>query len=261
MTDRAIAETFANNPLQLGNQDASIEFHGLPMSRPERVGPFVIQRFQRTALQHWVEQVDGGPPVGSVVLVNAGDIYRDLALPEAVLALPVAPDDAAVLDVRLDPPDDAGLVPAPVASRAYNTSSHRLRTALALLEGVEMNATALELAASAQLEIEFHVLPEDVLASFNAASGIQVNTNLRDEDPLPLAAVVAHELRHFEDFMLGQLGEDSPELPGCGGAGAYAGDPDLARSRRRPRRAPTPERSGPHRDQSGLDLCGGLHGH
>ena len=209
LTDRAIADTFANNPLQLGNQDASIEFHGLPMSRPVRAGPFVIQRFQRTALQHWVEQVDGGPPVGSVVLVNAGDIYRDLALPAEVLALPHQPDHAAVLDVRLDPPDDAGLAPAAVASRAYNTSSHRLRTALALLEGVEANLAALELAASTQLVIEFHVLPESVLASFNAASGIQVNTNLRDEAPLPLAAVLAHELQHFEDFMLGQLGEDS----------------------------------------------------
>lgn len=209
MTDRAIAETFANNPLQLGNQDASVEFHGLPMSRPVRVGPFVIQRFQRTALQHWVEQADGGPPVGSVVLVNAGDIYRDLALPDGVLAIPHAAGHAAVLDVRLDPPDDADLVPAPVASRAYNTSSHRLRTALALLEGVEANTTALELAASTQLEIDFHVLPESVLGTYNAASGIRINTNLRDEDPLPLAAVLAHELRHFEDLMLGQLGEDS----------------------------------------------------
>ena len=179
------------------------------MSRPVRVGPFVIQRFQRTALQHWVEQADGGPPVGSVVLVNAGDIYRDLALPDEVLAVPHAPDHAAVLDVRLDPPDDADLEPAPVAARAYNTSSHRLRTALALLEGVEASVTALELAASTQLAIEFHVLPESVLASFNAASGIQVNSNLRDEDPLPLAAVLAHELQHFEDFMRGQLGEDS----------------------------------------------------
>ena len=209
MTDRAIAETFANNPLQLGNQDASIEFHGLPMSRPVRVGPFVTQRFQRTALQHWVEQVDGGPPVGSVVLVNAGDIYRDLALPDEVLAVPHAPDHATVLDVRLDPPDDADLSPAPVASRAYNTSSHRLRTALALLEGVEAKTTALELAASTQLTIDFHVLPDNVLATYNAASGIRVNSNLRNEDPLPLAAVLAHELRHFEDFMRGQLGEDS----------------------------------------------------
>lgn len=209
MTDRAIAETFANNPLQLGNQDASLEFHGLPMSRPARVGPFVIQRFQRTALQHWVEQAGGGPLVGSVVLVNAGDIYRDLALPDEVLAIPHAPDHVTVLDVRLDPPDDADLAPAPVASRAYSTSSHRLRTALALLEGVEANITALELAASTHLDIEFHVLPESVLASYNAASGIRVNSILRDEDPRPLAAVLAHELRHFEDFMLGQPGEDT----------------------------------------------------
>ena len=209
MTDRAIAETFANNPLQLGNQDASIEFHGLPMSRPVRVGPFVIQRFQRTALQHWVEQVDGGPPVGSVVLVNAGDIYRDLALPVEVLAVPHEPDHAAVLDVRLDPPDNADLAPAPVASRAYNTSSHRLRTALALLEGVEEKTTALELAASTQLAIDFYMLPDNVFATFSAASGVRVNSNLRNEDPLPLAAVLAHELKHFEDFMRGQLGEDS----------------------------------------------------
>ncbi len=209
MTHRAIAEAFANNPLQLGNRDASIEFHGLPMSRPVHLGPFVIQRFQRTALQHWVEQVEGGPPVGSVVLVNAGDIYRDLALPKGQLAAPHAPDASDVLDVRLDPPANGDLQPAPLASRAYNTPSHRLRTALALLEGIDANATALELAASAQLAIEFDLMPEGVLASYNTAHGIRVNATLRGEDPRPLAAVLAHELRHFEDFMLGQLGEDS----------------------------------------------------
>ena len=209
LTDRAIAETFANNPLELGNLDASIEFHGLPMSRPVRLGPFVVQRFQRTALQHWVEQVDGGQPVGSVVLVNAGDIYRDLALPNELLAEPHAPNHGAVLDVRLDPPDDTDLVPAQVASRTYNTGSHLLRTALALLESVAANATALELAASAELAIEFEPMSEGLLASFHAANGIRVNASLRSEDPIPLAAVVAHELRHFEDFKLGQLGQDT----------------------------------------------------
>lgn len=209
LTDRAIAETFANNPLELGNLDASIEFHGLPMSRPVRLGPFVMQRFQRTALQHWVEQVDGGQPVGLVVLVNAGDIYRDLALPDVLLAAPHEPEHAAVVDVRLDPPAEADLQPAPVASRAYNTRSHRLRTALALLESVDANARALELAASAQLAIDFQPMPEGLLASFHAANGIRVNASLRSEDPIPLAAVLAHELRHFEDFKLGQLGDDT----------------------------------------------------
>ena len=178
------------------------------MSRPVRLGPFVVQRFQRTALQHWVEQVDGGPRVGSVVLVNAGDIYRDLALPDQLLAAPHAPDHAAVLDVRLGPPENADLEPADIALRAYNTHNHRLRTALALLESVAANTTALELAASAQLAIEFDALPASVLASYNASRGIRVNATLRSEDPRPLAAVLAHELQHFEDFMLGRLGED-----------------------------------------------------
>ena len=209
LTDRAIAETFANNPLELGSLDASIGFHGLPMSRPVRLGPFVVQRFQRTALQHWVEEVEGGQTVGSVVLVNAGDIYRDLALPDELLATPHASDHSAVLDLRLDPPDEADLVPAPVASRTYNTGSHVLRTALALLESVDANATALELAASDQLGIDFESMPEGVLASFNAAHGIRVNDGLRNEDPIPLAAVLAHELRHFEDFKRGKLGADT----------------------------------------------------
>lgn len=211
LTNRAIAETFASNPLELGNLDASIEFHGLPMSRPVRLGPFVVQRFQRTALQHWVEQVEGGQPVGSVVLVNAGDIYRDLALPDELLGTPHAPDHSAVLDVRLDPPEETDLAPAKVASRVYNTTSHRLRTALALLEGVAANATALELAATAQLAIDFEPMPEGLLASFHAARGVRVNASLRNEDPLPLAAVLAHELRHFEDFKLGQLGDDTQD--------------------------------------------------
>ena len=211
LTDRAIAETFANNPLELGSLDASIEFHGLPMSRPVRLGPFVVQRFQRTALQHWVEEVEGGQPVGSVVLVNAGDVYRDLALPNELLAAPRASDQSAVLDVRLDPPEATDLVPAQVASRTYNTTNHLLRTALALLEGVDVNAAALELAVRDQLAIEFEPMKEGVLASFNPARGIRVNDGLRSEDPIPLAAVLAHELRHFEDYKLGQLGEDAQD--------------------------------------------------
>ncbi len=211
LTDRAIAETFANNPLELGNLDASIEFHGLPMSRPVRLGPFVVQRFQRTALQHWVEQVDAGQPVGSVVLVNAGDVYRDLALPHDLLATPHAADQGAVLDVRLDPPAASDLAPAQVTSRTYNTTNHLLRTALALLEGVDANAAALELAERDQLAIEFEPMTEGVLASFNPAQGIRVNDGLRAEDPIPLAAVLAHELRHFEDYKLGQLGDDAQD--------------------------------------------------
>ena len=64
MTDAAITQAFLANPIEIDSVDAAIEFHGLPMSYPETFGPFVVQRFQRTALQHWVEAVDGGPPAG-----------------------------------------------------------------------------------------------------------------------------------------------------------------------------------------------------
>ena len=64
MTDSAITQAFLANPIEPDSVPASIELHGLPMSQPEAFGPFVVQRFQRTALQHWVEQVEGGPPRG-----------------------------------------------------------------------------------------------------------------------------------------------------------------------------------------------------
>ncbi|MFN8534540.1 MAG: hypothetical protein U0556_13455 [Dehalococcoidia bacterium] len=63
----------------------SIARYGLPASRPEKFGPFVVQRFQRVALQYWVEEVAGAPPKGSVVPVLAGDLLAEAGLipPEA----------------------------------------------------------------------------------------------------------------------------------------------------------------------------------
>ena len=207
MTDRQIAEAFANNPIQAGSLDASLEIHGLPMSRPVRLGPFVVQRFQRTALQHWVEQVEDGQPVGSVVLVNAGDIYRDLALPYSVLADPHRPTQMVVLDVRLDPPSDAGLVPSPVASRTYAVTDSRIREAVILLQHVDVNAAALEFAADKGLRMRFGKMANNVLASFQVGSGIRINELLRNEDLRAITAVIAHELRHFEDYLNGRLSD------------------------------------------------------
>ena len=50
----------------------SIELYGLPMSRPERHGPFISQRFQRVAFQLWVEEVPGSPAPGTVIGVLGG---------------------------------------------------------------------------------------------------------------------------------------------------------------------------------------------
>ena len=58
----------------------SIELYGLPMSRPERHGPFISQRFQRVAFQLWVEEVPGSPAPGTVIGVLAGDLLKQAGL-------------------------------------------------------------------------------------------------------------------------------------------------------------------------------------
>jgi hypothetical protein len=84
LTDDAIRADYAS----VGSVDAAIERFGLPMSKPEQHGPFVIQRFQRVALQHWVESVAGMPPIGSVVRVLAGDLLKQSGLVPASAAQP-----------------------------------------------------------------------------------------------------------------------------------------------------------------------------
>lgn len=83
---------------------AAIEMYGLPMSRPEKRGPFVVQRFQRIAFQKWVESVPGMPPVGSVVAVLGGDMLKQAAVISSKAAAPQilgAPDGSSPRGVYL----------------------------------------------------------------------------------------------------------------------------------------------------------------
>ena len=84
LTDEQIKAKYLANP----NPDAisgwsvnrSIELYGLPMSRPERYGPFISQRFQRVAFQLWVEEIPGSPAQGTVIGVLAGDLLKQAGL-------------------------------------------------------------------------------------------------------------------------------------------------------------------------------------
>ena len=84
------AKYFANpNPdgIASWSENQAIELYGLPMSYPEKHGPFVSQRFQRVAFQLWVEEVDGMPAVGTVVRVLGGDLLKEACLvPQHALA-------------------------------------------------------------------------------------------------------------------------------------------------------------------------------
>ncbi|MGQ9677196.1 MAG: TlpA family protein disulfide reductase [Chloroflexota bacterium] len=97
LTDSAIAQAY--------RQGGGYERFGLPTSLPVQSGPFVAQRFQRYAFQHWIEDVPGMPPKGSVVGVLTGDIAKMTRLltsedlnprePAAALTPPLAPPAAA----------------------------------------------------------------------------------------------------------------------------------------------------------------------
>jgi hypothetical protein len=87
LTDAAILQAY----LTPGSVDAAIEHYGLPMSRPERRWPFVVQRFQRIAFQHWVEEVPGMPPRGSVAPVLAGELLKPLGMIPPEAARPASP--------------------------------------------------------------------------------------------------------------------------------------------------------------------------
>jgi hypothetical protein len=86
LTDDAIRQAY----LSAGSLERAIERYGLPASYPERHGPFVSQRFQRIALQHWVEPVPGMPSVGSVSRVLAGDMLKQLGMIPAAAAQPTS---------------------------------------------------------------------------------------------------------------------------------------------------------------------------
>ena len=84
LTNERIKAKYLANPnpgaISGWSVERSIELYGLPMSRPERFGPFISQRFQRVAFQFWVEEVPGSPAPGTVIGVLAGDLLKQAGL-------------------------------------------------------------------------------------------------------------------------------------------------------------------------------------
>ncbi|MCS7002115.1 MAG: hypothetical protein NZ518_04620, partial [Dehalococcoidia bacterium] len=97
LTEPAIARRYRLGPDPVGQPtwslDDSIALYGLPSSRPEKFGPFVVQRFQRVAFQYWVEDVPGMPTRGSVVPILAGDLLADAGLVPASARVAESPPD------------------------------------------------------------------------------------------------------------------------------------------------------------------------
>lgn len=107
LTDSAIKAKFLANPNPSSNpswnQDRSIEMYGLPMSQPEKHGPFISQRFQRIAFQLWVEDVPGMPTKGTVVGILGGELLKETGLLPAGSIQPLGPNATPVAGVTPQP--------------------------------------------------------------------------------------------------------------------------------------------------------------
>ena len=126
LTNEQVKAKYLANPnpekIETWNENRSIELYGLPMSYPERHGPFISQRFQRVAFQLWVEEVQGMPAPGTVVRVLGGDLLKEAGLvPLRALAPGDRPKTAAFERLL-----SATATPArrPAASNATPTVPH-----------------------------------------------------------------------------------------------------------------------------------------
>ena len=119
LTNDAIKAKFLANPnpgaISGWTRDRAIELYGLPMSLPEHHGPFISQRFQRIAFQHWIEDVPGMPAKGSVVGVLGGDLLKEAGLLPWEATQPLGPGGSPPAQPTATPQPTA--VPSPYPYR------------------------------------------------------------------------------------------------------------------------------------------------
>lgn len=91
---------------------------GLPMSEPQRFGPYLAQRFEGGVLQLWLEDLPQQPDPGTISLIQSGDLLKAAGLiPEAALVPQPAPAPAPQVAVPVAP---AVAAPAPAAPAAVS---------------------------------------------------------------------------------------------------------------------------------------------
>jgi len=191
LTNEAIRAFFYANPnpnqIQYWGLDSAIAFYGLPMSQPLNVGPYIIQRFQRAALQLWTDRVPNMPEPGTVVRVLAGDWAREAGLVPWYSSQPLPLEDS---NQNIDP---------------------SLRPALEILKESARDLPEMRSLSEHGVAIGFAPLEDGVVAHFLSHQlAIEVNLRWRNSDPRALAAVLTHEATHVADYFAGTKG-DSPQ--------------------------------------------------
>lgn len=122
LTNPAIKAKFLANPNPGGivgwSVDRSIALYGLPMSLPEKHGPFISQRFQRISFQLWTDSVPGMPPPGSVVGILGGSLLNEAGLLPTSSTQPLGPNATSSIPTPT-PPIRPAPRPSPVAPNNY----------------------------------------------------------------------------------------------------------------------------------------------
>jgi hypothetical protein len=117
LTNNAIKAYFLANPnpstIASWGQDQSITLYGLPMSAPQQEGPFIVQRFQRFAIQLWTNSVAGMPAPGSVVGVLGGDLVKESGLLPANAVQALGPNATPTQPAPAATPTPAPAPPTP----------------------------------------------------------------------------------------------------------------------------------------------------
>jgi L,D-transpeptidase catalytic domain len=105
LTHPVLAAAYAGSSEEEGR-----ERFGLPMGEPQRFGPYLAQRFERGALQLWLDALPGQPRPGSVTTVQVGELLKEAGLvPQAALA----PIRAPAARPAPPPPPPAPVVETP----------------------------------------------------------------------------------------------------------------------------------------------------
>ncbi len=138
LTNEQIKAKYLANPnpsaISDWNEDRSIELYGLPMSMPEKHGPFISQRFQRVAFQLWVDEIPGSPAPGTVIGVLAGDLLKEAGL------VPAEGLNVAERPTVVTAPQPA---PAPAPAPSQSSPAPSQPAAPAVPEGSRLSALSL----------------------------------------------------------------------------------------------------------------------
>ncbi len=206
MTEPAIHDYFMSPPAAEGQRwgvEESVNLFGLPMSKPQRSGPFIVQRFQRVALQLWVDAVPGMPAPGTVVPVLGGDMLKEAGLlPANSLAALSADHPYLRIDPALRKPIDILAASKTGSGFARLVLDRQLPVVVQHIDSSSILAT-----------FEYSVRYSQGQAIVTTTPVLSVNAKLMSADTKALATVLAHEGKHAEIFFTHT--DANEKLPGC----------------------------------------------